>query len=81
MLNYVPFSCLGIRIHACLLKAKKILEVGVQGSKLSIYTYLTYCITAYMITGNSRKSCLLKKLERNVTHLFHPRLKYNEAKI
>ena len=37
-----PFSCLGIRIHACLLKAKKILEVGVQGSKLSIYTYLTY---------------------------------------
>ena len=35
-------SCLGIRMHACLLKAKKILEVGVQGSKLSIYTYLTY---------------------------------------
>ena len=28
-------------MHACLLKAK-ILEVGVQGSKLSIYTYLTY---------------------------------------
>ena len=26
----------------CMLKAKKILEVGVQGSKLSIYTYLTY---------------------------------------
>ena len=33
---------LGIRMHACLLKAKKILEVGVQGSKMSIYTYLTY---------------------------------------
>ena len=29
-------------MHACLLKAKKILEVGVQGLKLSIYTYLTY---------------------------------------
>ena len=29
-------------MHACLLKAKKILEVGVQGSKLSIYTYPTY---------------------------------------
>ena len=33
---------LAIRMHACLLKAKKILEVGVQGLKLSIYTYLTY---------------------------------------
>ena len=28
-------------MYACLLKAK-ILEVRVQGSKLSIYTYLTY---------------------------------------
>ena len=38
----VIFSCLGIRMYACLLKAKKIPEVGEQGSKLSIYTYLTY---------------------------------------
>ena len=29
-------------MHACLLKVEKIIEVGVQGSKLSIYTYLTY---------------------------------------
>ena len=29
-------------MHAYLLKAKNILEVGVQGSKLSSYTYLTY---------------------------------------
>ena len=41
-------------MYACLLKAKKILEVGVQGSKLSIYTYLTY----HSLHDN-RKSCLL----------------------
>ena len=65
-------------MYACLLKAK-ILEVRVQGSKLSIYTYLTY-----HSLHDKRKSCLLnnwQKLERNLTHLLHPRLKYNEAKI
>ena len=69
-------------MHACLLKAKKILEVGVQGSKFSIYTYLTYhsLHDNWKVVYSTR---LIEKIERNVMHLFHPRLKYkyNEAKI
>ena len=58
--KYVLFRCLRIRMHACLLKAKKILEVGVQGLKLNIYH-----ITAYMITGKSRKSYLINKAKES----------------
>ena len=46
-------------MHVCLLKAKKILEVGLQGSTLSIYTYLTY----HSLHDNRKimESCLLNK--------------------
>ena len=88
---YIYDSCLkvcyiqlfkGIRMHACLLKAKKILEVGVQGSKLSIYTYLH--ITAYMITEKSQKSCLLNKAKarKECNAIIPPKttkLKYNKG--
>jgi len=80
-------------MYACFLKAtrrscrlqedpagyKKILAVWIQDSKLCIYTYLTY----YSLRDNRRITEKLnkEKLERNVTHSFHPILKYNEAKI
>ena len=57
-LKYAPFSCLGIRMHACLLKAK---EVGGTRFKAEHLHIPNIRITAYMITGKSRKSCLLNK--------------------
>ena len=70
-------------MHACLLKAEKMIEVGVQGSKLSIYTYVPYIrIIAYMITRKLRKSCLLNKAKaRKECHTLIPSMPDHKAKI
>ena len=54
----VPSSCLGIRMHACLFKDYK--EVmGMQCSKLCIYTYLTF--HSLCDIRELQISCLLNK--------------------
>ena len=42
LLKYVPFSCLGIRMYACLFEGYKEI-MGIQATeKLCIYTNLTF---------------------------------------
>ena len=66
MFHSVPFSYLGMRMHACLLKGYKEIATEDTGHsedlKLCIYTYIASLhFTAYVIIGESRKSCLFNK--------------------
>ena len=58
---YVPFSCLGIRIHACFLKTTR--DLGIQGSKAikAMHLHILKHFTPHVMIGELQKSCLLNK--------------------
>ena len=68
--------------HYLLKSYKEILGIQATEKISKLYTHIKH-FTAYVIIGETQK-IVLNKLERNVTHLFHPhasitKLKWNKA--